>query len=142
MTLQWDESLVLGFEEIDNQHRSIFEQFQKLSDAIQYRESDTIIEQISSFLLAYTHMHFTAEDKIMVEYGYPNIETQRHEHGEFKQDANLLIKRIEQEGVTRSVALEITGKLFRWIIQHIKKHDKEMVSYIKEYIALKQKQES
>jgi len=24
MSLRWDESLVLGFDEIDNQHRSIF----------------------------------------------------------------------------------------------------------------------
>jgi hemerythrin len=132
MTLQWDESFVLGFKEIDHQHRSIFEQFQKLSDAVQQGESDATIEQLSSFLFAYTHMHFTAEDKIMVEYSYPKIETQRHEHGEFTRDANLLIQRIEHEGATREVALEITGKLLGWIIQHIKNHDRELVAYIKD----------
>jgi hemerythrin-like metal-binding protein len=67
----------------------------------------------------------------MIEYGYPQIETQRHEHGEFTREAHELKKRIEQEGATREVAIETTGKLLKWIFQHIKKHDREMVEYIK-----------
>ena len=35
MSLQWDESLVLGIDEIDNQHKSIFVRFEKLSEAAQ-----------------------------------------------------------------------------------------------------------
>ena len=142
MSLQWDESLVLGFEEIDNQHKSIFEHFEKLSEAAQEGKSKEIIEELAVFLFDYAHMHFATEDKIMVEYGYPKIEVQRHEHGEFTRDTNELKKRIEQEGATREVAIEATGKLLRWIIHHIRKHDKEMVAYVKESIALRQKYEA
>lgn len=142
MALQWDESLVLGLDEIDDQHRSIFEHFQKLSDAVQQGESAEIIEQFSNFLFEYTHLHFTTEDKIMVEYKYPKIEIQRHEHGEFTRDINLLKKRIEHEGATREAAIETTGKLLRWIVNHIKKHDKEMVAYVKECIELRKKYEN
>lgn len=141
MSLKWDESLVLGFDEIDNQHKSIFEHFEKLSNAAQQGESKEVIEELAVFLFDYAHMHFTTEDKIMVEYRYPKIEVQRHEHGEFTRDANELKEKITQDGATREVAIDTTGKLLRWIIQHIRKHDLEMVTYVKECISLRQKYE-
>jgi hemerythrin len=139
LAIQWDESLELGFKEIDDQHRSIFAQFEKLSAAAQEGSSQELIEQLAKFLFEYAHVHFSTEDKLMQEYKYPKIEMQRHEHGEFTRDANDLTRRIEREGATRELAIETTGKLLRWIIQHIKKHDREMVDYIKECIALRQK---
>lgn len=142
MAIQWDESLVLGLDEIDAQHKSIFEHFEKLSEAAQQGKSKEVIEELSAFLFDYAHVHFTTEDKIMVEYKYPKLEVQRHEHGEFTRNANELKKRLELDGATREIAIDATGKLFKWIIQHIKKHDKEMVEYVKECIELRQKYEN
>ncbi len=139
MALQWDETLVLGIEEIDNQHKAIVEHFGKLSEAAQQGKSKEIVEELAVFLFDYAHMHFTTEDKIMVEYRYPKIDIQRHEHSEFTRDANELKRKIELEGASKQVALEATGKLLRWIINHIRKHDKEMAEYVKECIVLRQK---
>lgn len=142
MALQWDETLLLGIEEIDNQHKAIIENFEKLSEAAQQGKSMDIVEELAVFLFDYARMHFTTEDKIMVEYRYPKIEIQRHEHGEFTRDANELKRKIEQDGASKEVAIEATGKLLRWIINHIKKHDREMVAYVKECIALRHKYEN
>lgn len=142
MAIQWDDSLVLGLDEIDTQHKSIFEHFERLSEAAQQGKSKEVIEELSAFLFDYAHVHFTTEDKIMVEYRYPKLEVQRQEHGEFTRNANEIKKRLELEGATREVAIDVTGKLFKWIIQHIKKHDKEMVEYVRECIALRQKYEN
>ena len=78
----------------------------------------------------------------MLEYKYPKIEIQRHEHEEFTRESHELKKRIERDGGTRELAIETTGKLLRWIIQHIKKHDRDMVDFVKESIALSQKYET
>lgn len=142
MAIQWDESLVLGFEQIDNQHQQIFEHFNKLSEAAALGKSKEVIEELTAFLFDYAHVHFTTEDKIMLEYRYPKIEEQRHEHGAFVRNANGLMKRIEVEGATREIAAEITKTLLLWIVQHIKKHDKQLVEYIKECIALSKKYEN
>lgn len=139
MSLQWDESLELGIEEIDNQHRSIFEHFKQLSEAAQEGTSKEVVEDLVAFLNDYTQAHFATEDKLMVEYRYPKIDEQRHEHSEFTKDIRELKRRIEDKGATREISLEITGKLLRWIIQHVKNHDKIMVEYVKECIALRQK---
>jgi len=137
MSLQWDESFVLGIAEIDNQHRSIIEQFQKISEAVQIGEPTNVIEQLSDFLCEYAGIHFTAEEKIMAEYEYPDFESQRREHEEFTRDANLLKETIKRDGVSQEIAIETTGKLFRWIIRHIKTHDKKMAEYVRERMALK-----
>ena len=142
MSIQWDNSLVLGLDEIDSQHHSIFENFEKLSDAVQQGKPSEIIEELAKFLFEYTQVHFSCEDEIMVKYNYPKIDVQRYEHGEFTRDANELKSRIDMEGATQEVAIETTGKLLRWIIQHVKKHDKEMVAYVNESIALRHKYEN
>lgn len=142
MSVHWDESLILGFEEIDNQHKSIFDHFEKLSDAVQQGKSNEVIRELSDFLFDYARMHFATEDEIMVVYGYPKLDVQRHEHGEFSRDSIERKNRIEQEGATREVAIEAMGKLLRWIVRHIKQHDREMVAYVKECIELRHKYEN
>ncbi len=134
MALQWDDSLLLGHEEIDNQHRSIFAQLEKLSQAVQAGSPESILEELAIFLFEYTRVHFATEDKVMVEYDYPRIEEQRQEHGEFSRVANDLKSRIGLEGISREMAIEMSGKLFRWVVQHIKNHDRDMVNYVKERI--------
>lgn len=131
MSLLWDESLVLGIEEIDNQHRAIFEQFELLTEAVHQRKSNECIEQLVGFLLEHAHVHFSNEEKIMAEFRYPKIDVQRREHKEFERDASELKKRLEKEGASREIAIRATGTILRWIIQHIKTHDKEMVEYVK-----------
>jgi len=141
MSLQWDESLVLGIDEIDNQHRSIFEHFEKLSEAAQQGTQKELIGKLTAFLFEYAQVHFATEDRIMLEYKYPKIEVQRLEHGEFTRDAKEFMKRVEADGETREIAIEVTGKLFRWIYNHIRNHDREMVAYVKECMALREKYE-
>lgn len=134
MSLNWDESLVLGFDEIDNQHKSIFDHFKKLSEAVQLGKSKEIIEELADFIVDYANTHFIAEEKLMLEHAYPKIETHRSEHDEFSRDAKDFRKRVEQDGATREVAIEMTGMLLRWIIRHIRQHDMEMAAFVKEGI--------
>ena len=142
MSIKWDESLVLGFDEIDSQHRSIFNSYGRLSEAVQLGKPDEIIEEMVNFYFEYLTVHFSAEEKIMDTHRYPKIDLQRQEHGAFIRDIDELKERIVREGATREVALETTGKLLRWLIQHIKKHDMDMVAYVRESVALERKCES
>lgn len=135
MSIQWDESLSLGIEEIDNQHKSIIEQFARLSEAVHSGVAKELIEELVFFLDEYAQVHFAAEEKYMVEYGYPRIDDQRREHGEFSRDAGEFKRRLKQEGSTHEIAIVVTGKMVRWIIQHIRNHDRDMAEFIKERAA-------
>lgn len=131
MSLKWDDSLVLGIEELDNQHKTIIDQYERLSEATQDGSSNEVIADLVNFLFEYAQVHFATEDSYMVKYGYPDIEKQRREHAEFTRDVDAFKKRIGQGGASRELAINIAGKLVRWIIMHIKSHDGVMFAYIK-----------
>ena len=135
MSLRWDETMVLGIEEIDDQHKTIIEKFTWLSEAFQTGNGVEQIEEMITFLDEYVQLHFPTEDKYMLKYAYPKIEEQRKEHGEFTREVRDLKNRIQQDGASRELAFAASGKLIRWIIQHISNHDREMVEYIATRIA-------
>jgi hemerythrin len=135
MALQWDDSLILGIEEIDNQHKSIFKHFSRLSEAVQSGVSKELIEEIVFFIYEYAQVHFSAEERYMVEYGYPRIDEQCREHEEFSRDAVEFKNRLQQEGSINEIAIAVSGKMVRWIIQHIRNQDRDMVEFIKSRMA-------
>lgn len=134
MGISWDESFVLGIDEIDEQHRSIVEHFTKLSEAVQDGRAKEILADMAAFLAEYAQLHFATEERYMRKYDYPRIDEQRREHEEFTRDTIELQKKINAEGASREMALALTGKMVRWIIQHIRNHDRAMADYIRERI--------
>ena len=130
MSLRWDDVMVLGIADIDEQHKTIIEKFTELSEAFQTGKGTDGIPEMIAFLNDYAERHFALEDRYMLKYAYPKIDEQRNEHGEFTRDFRELRKRMQQEGVSREIAIATSGKLIRWIIQHISNHDREMVSYV------------
>ena len=132
MALTWDESFVLGIDEIDHQHQSIVEHFGKFSTAIQEGCATELLLDMATFLDGYAKEHFATEERIMEKYHYPRIAEQRHEHAEFTRDADELLRRIVNEGASREIAAELAGKMVRWVIQHIRNHDHAMAEFVKE----------
>lgn len=132
MALVWDDSLLLGLEEVDLQHKSIFEQFARFSEAIQEGAPENILQEMVVFLSEYAQFHFATEEKIMAEYDYPKLEEQRREHTDFSRTVKAFRSRVEQEGVSHDMAIDMNGKLFRWVALHIRNHDREMVDYVRE----------
>lgn len=131
MGLAWDESFVLGIDEIDQQHKSIVEHFSNFSAAVQAGSAREILADMAGFLVGYAQLHFVTEETYMQTYGYPGIAEQRREHEEFTRDAEDLVQRIQEEGASRELAAALTGKMVRWVIQHVRNNDRDMVQYIK-----------
>jgi hemerythrin len=132
MALTWDDGMALGIEEIDTQHQGIVEHFSRLSEAAQAGAGKELLEELTFFLIDYAQNHFATEDQLMVKWLYPDIEEHRAEHKCFTLDAKMFREKIEAEGATRELAMIITGKLIRWIIQHIRNDDRKMVAFLKE----------
>jgi len=135
MGLVWDSTFVLGIDEIDQQHRSIVEHFTKFSEAVQDGSAKEVLADLADFLVEYGQMHFATEEAYMQKYDYPRIDEQRHEHEEFTLDALELRKRIEEEGASRELSIALNGRMVRWVIQHIRNHDRDLVNFIKARMA-------
>jgi len=132
MGLVWDDSFVLGIADIDQQHQSIVEHFTNFSIAVQDGSAKEVLAEMADFLVGYAQLHFATEERYMQDYDYPRIEVQRSEHANFTSDAEDLVKKIQEEGASRELSLALTGKMVRWVIQHVRNHDRDMVDFVKE----------
>lgn len=135
MALVWDESFVLGIDEIDEQHRKLVEQFTRFSEAIQEGSDVKILSEMTDFMVEYAQFHFTTEERYMQLYDYPGIAGQLSEHAEFTRYSEDLVQRIRSEGASREISLALAGKMVRWLIRHIRSFDREMVDFIKKRMA-------
>jgi hemerythrin len=138
MSLRWDETKVLGIEDIDSQHREIFNKFETVSEAIQSGTGVEALHELVPFLEEYIRAHFPLEDAYMLKYSYPDINEQRRDHGAFARDVRELHRCLQQEGASRELATRTFGKLIRWLIQHTSNHDRVMVAYVMEKMSVSQ----
>ncbi len=129
--MQWNESLAVGIEQIDNQHKIWMEHFNSAAEAIAAKQSPSQISKTLGFLMDYTEMHFSTEEKYMTELGYAGLQDHKSRHNELRTTLTNLVKDFEDEGVTSKLADAIDSFLGNWLVQHINEVDKKFAAFAK-----------
>ena len=130
MTLAWDNSLELGIEEIDDQHREIFKHFAKLSSACQDGQGEGALEEVLKFLDSYVAHHLSSEEALMEQHNYPKLSEHYEQHALFREEIEELRNRSRDGEHGHELSMTIYRQLVRWLIHHIPSFDREMVEYI------------
>ncbi|MCJ7681587.1 MAG: bacteriohemerythrin, partial [Candidatus Aminicenantes bacterium] len=81
--IKWDDSLSVGIEQIDDQHRLLIDKLMELSDAYNKGHEQNELLKTLSFLIDYTDFHFTTEEQEMEKHKYPGLAEQKKQHKEF-----------------------------------------------------------
>lgn len=128
--LKWDSRFETGIEQVDNQHRRLFELTAELIEATSAGKGRRIIVDVLKSLINYTKTHFVDEEKIMEEVGFPDIAQHKIEH-------ELFIKQVHEstkELLTgHSVpTLKVAHFLANWLIDHVLIHDKKIGKFYRE----------
>ncbi len=130
MSYQFDETLFLGNEEIDRHHGAIFEQYDRLTDAVQREDMALIREELAKIISSCSGEHVATEERLMEEYAYPQIDSHRQAHRDLDRVISSLTDRIDHDGCTVEIAKEAVEFLFRYVVGHINTFDLELASYI------------
>ncbi len=129
----WNPSLNVGIDIIDGQHRRIVDYINDLDVAHLEKDKDKVT-QILMGLVDYTVTHFSFEEELMSQAGYPLSEPHKKIHEAF-------IARIrnykQQHENGKEVARTLMAELQLWLTNHIKNEDKHYVPYANK--VLKQK---
>jgi hemerythrin len=131
MAYQWDSSLETGHEKIDNQHKQLIAALNNLIEASSTGKGDQEIFKTLDFLTGYTIKHFADEEKIQVEYDYPDYLVHKRYHDEFKVTVGEMTREIQKQGPTETLIGEVTGAIGAWLLNHIKGDDFRMAAYVK-----------
>jgi len=124
------DDLLTGVDEIDAQHKKLFELVDKLNLSMARRESRDIIGQTIDELVDYTRTHFAAEEAMMARCHYPRIEQHKKAHEKLLSRVHVF-KNMYARG-TPNIESEILCFLKDWLLNHISKTDMDYVPSTRE----------
>jgi hemerythrin len=86
----WNSRFETGIGIIDTQHKALFAAVNKLADSFKSGTSKTEVKACLDFLVKYTVDHFSTEEKIMRDMGYPKLTSHVVEHTQLVEKAKDL----------------------------------------------------
>ena len=131
MSYQWDASLESGYEKVDKQHKQLFAAVNNLIDASKSGKEDSAVLETLDFLTGYAIKHFSDEEKLMVDYDYPDYLNHRQIHEGFKGKVGEFVTKVRSEGPTEPIIHEVSSAIAAWLLNHIKGDDFRMAAYVK-----------
>lgn len=94
----WSDAYSVGHPEMDAQHRKLLglceaaERCAPFDDSKGYETFHLVLNE----LFLYADSHFTAEEKLLAEFGYPDLETHKDEHERWLDRlADLLVESLD-----------------------------------------------
>ncbi len=119
---EWSDEYLVGDKEIDDQHKTLFNLVNQLSDDA----SEEYIIEFIIYLSRYMREHFQAEEAYMRECGYPRLK----EHIALHTDLSMRVSDLCLElGKNRTIT-SFQEFMAEWIIVHIQRHDKDFFEFI------------
>jgi len=127
----WNDNLLIGVAQIDNQHRKLVEAIDRLMDACASGKGSTEIGQILNFAADYAKEHFRDEENLQERYAYPGINAHKRLHTQFVMNINALIQDFGRTGPNIALTGKLTKTLVDWLVHHISIEDQKLGEHIK-----------
>lgn len=125
--IQWVSELDTGIQVIDNQHKRIVEYINRLIDTRATRDKEQIAEVLDE-LVDYTLSHFTFEESLMEEAGYPFLNGHKRVHQLFVKRIGDYVQRFRMgEDITE----DLLHTLKAWLVNHIKSDDNDYADIVR-----------
>lgn len=125
--LVWEDSLSIGIEAIDADHKNLISFLNKLTDRMLTQDD---VDVILTELIDYSLYHFRREEAVMEACGDPNLEKHRVTHQELAAEARQLAERWRDNRDPKMVH-ELVDFLRVWLVKHIMKDDAAIVPFAK-----------
>lgn len=123
-----DSVLKIGHEQIDCEHVQFVSLMNDLRNAIITGKSKVLLDRCFNELLTLASSHFTEEERLMKESGYPQLKEHREEHEIF---CRKLLNYKSQLNWRGSITIELMNILTDWFIDHAQKSDVEFINYLR-----------
>lgn len=131
MLLEFDPVLLLGIDEIDDQHRELFRRIGQLLEASRDRRSREEVVRLLEFLGGYVVDHFASEERTMELAGYPSIEGHRAEHRHFMREFEILRHELKTEGPSNLFNIRVGNRVTEYLREHIYRTDRLLGEFLK-----------
>ncbi|MCP5372951.1 MAG: hemerythrin family protein [Hyphomicrobiales bacterium] len=115
--IQWQDSYSVGVPVLDAQHRHLIRLINLLEDE---KQKDGMIAHVFDELDAYIREHFRAEERMMEEAGYPDLEEHKGDHKAFNDWLSSVKIAYDSGGASSYyIAESVIAFLKNWLVSHI-----------------------
>lgn len=122
---KWDDSFLIGIEELDHEHKLLIGDINRLHKELARHDKKSEIEKRLGDIYARMQAHFALEEHVMKENDYEFFDEHKREHDELLDNyTEYMLQFLNQPGVFSSKRIEDT--LTRWMVTHIMESDKKM----------------
>lgn len=128
MAIKWDASLSVGVSFIDSEHQQLITLVNDLQDAMRQGQGRHQLGAILDRLLAYTKSHFSHEETVMKQRGYPQAAAHQGQHQKLLATVNDL--RARYHDGSASLTVETSQFLHTWLVGHIKGTDQQFGEWL------------
>jgi len=126
----WDNRLETGLEEMDAQHRTLVDTFNRLTAVVAGGgRNRKEMEGLLLFLSDFTRVHFELEQELMAQCGYPDEAHHRTLHSDLAAQIDTLLD-IFHQGRT-GLTPAIMEYLDAWLQRHIREEDFRLAEFLK-----------
>jgi len=130
MGIEWRDSLAIGVEAIDSQHKELLWRFNALLTASEAGKGIGELKKLLEFLDDYVIEHFSDEEKLQRKNNYPSYAAHKTEHDSFVARLKAVQEEINSEGVAIHHVIETNNMLLKWLLNHISKVDMELGKFL------------
>jgi len=127
----WSDDYNLGFEQVDSQHRRLFELVNNLVKACMEKLDMILLQDTLDFLVKYTVQHFADEEAVQLEYNYPGYKEHKQMHEDFKVTVGQHVQQFNESGSSEELSNTMNKIVVRWLINHIQREDMKIGAHIR-----------
>lgn len=128
----WQQDYSIGIEEIDSEHMTIIDNYEKLYDHMKSGRGHEYYKELIVFLEKYVKEHFAHEEDFLRSINYDKIDEQLKFHREYEDAIELMIHdhNHEHTTVTNLDLIKLNLFLKDWFLQHILVEDAKVKAFL------------
>ncbi len=126
--MRWSDSLSVGIDSIDGQHKVLIDLINTLFREMNSGNGKQAISSALSKLIEYTGSHFAFEEDLFEKHNYEGNDAHKEIHK--KLVAQVVDFQTQFESGKKDISLELMEFLKDWLIEHIKGTDKKYSSFL------------
>jgi hemerythrin-like metal-binding protein len=124
----WKSDYSVGSRVLDGQHQRLFVTINRLYQALQEGQPQLHLQEALNMLRQYTMTHFTYEERLQRQSGFPHLDEHQKAHHLFVQQLDAF----ELQVTTRpgDLTYDVFAFLKVWLVNHILRMDREYAPFI------------
>ncbi|MDR0868674.1 MAG: hemerythrin family protein [Planctomycetota bacterium] len=129
--IAWDDSYLIGCDEVDEQHKQLFASLNELVEHCQKGSAAQVVGKTLQFVAEYVEHHFNSEEKVQVSSNYPGYAAHKQMHDDFRKTVGVIKGQFAENGSVQDLQKILVKVVVKWIVTHICNEDKKIGAYLK-----------